>query len=153
MVMIAVGCVVFLVASILVVCVLCIHSHRKRSKEPEVVYEQTSSRYSTATPSYTRPLTPQSPIYSHSQSQLSHRSLNTADYAVARHHSEQTLKSLRTTLRDWYEKKLLRILPKPKLKKLPKKNNFSRFCKTTKKNCRSLIPFTRYFFPISIFRI
>ena len=100
MVMIAIGCVVFLVASILVVCVLCIHSHRKRSKEPEVVYEQTSSRYSTATPSYTRPLTPQSPIYSHSQSQLSHRSLNTADYAVARHHSEQTLKSLRTTLRD-----------------------------------------------------
>jgi len=97
MVIIAIGCVIFLVASILVVCVLCIHSHRKR-KGQEETYEHTSSRFSTATPSYGRPSTPQSPIY-HTQSHLNHRSsLNTADYA--RHSSEQTLKSLRTSLRD-----------------------------------------------------
>ena len=30
------GCVVFLVASILVVCVLCIHSQRKRKQQPEI---------------------------------------------------------------------------------------------------------------------
>ena len=36
MVTIAIGCVVFLVASILVVCVLCIHSQRKRKQQPEI---------------------------------------------------------------------------------------------------------------------
>jgi hypothetical protein len=98
MVIIAVGCVVFLVISILVVCVLCIHSHRKRK---DSIYGQGppapgSSRLSTATPSVSgRPSTPASPAYN--QSHLAYRGHNTADYSKA---SEQTLKSLRTSLRD-----------------------------------------------------
>ena len=102
MVMIAVGCVIFLVISILVVCVLCIYSQRRR-KAPAAGYDHdhASSRHSTATPSIGRPSTPGSPIYqanSHVFANYRGNGLNTADYS--RSTSEQAFKSLRTSLRD-----------------------------------------------------
>ena len=99
MVIIAVGCVIFLVISILVVCVLCIYSNRRRfkaSSRSDFDHVPSSSRHSVATPSMGRAASPGS-IYHH-QPQLSQRSFNTADYSRG---SEQAWKSMRTTLRDW----------------------------------------------------
>ena len=76
MVTIAVGCVIFLVVSILIVCLLCIHSHRRPMKQPDLDMMQ-------------RPATPPSPLYAHSRSTVAYG-----------RHSEQTLRSLRTSLRD-----------------------------------------------------
>ena len=97
MVIIAVGCVIFLVISILVVCVLCIYSNRRRLKASGSDFDHVppSSRHSVATPSMGRAASPS--IYHH-QPQLSQRSFNTADYSRG---SEQAWKSMRTTLRDW----------------------------------------------------
>ena len=116
MVIIAVGCVIFLVISILVVCVLCIYSNRRRlkaSSRSDFDHVPSSSRHSVATPSMGRAASPGS-IYHHQppQPQLSHRSFNTADYSRG---SEQAWKSMRTTLRDW------KFSPKPKF--IPKYQN------------------------------
>jgi len=104
MVMIAVGCVVFLVISILIVCVLCIYSNRRGLKDREFDHMPASSRQSMGASSMGRPSTPEiyhhGPQYGHHQvpaSNLSHH--NTADYSRAGNPG-QTLRSLRTTLRD-----------------------------------------------------
>jgi len=103
MVMIAVGCVIFLVISILIVCVLCIYSNRRGLKERDFDdHMPASARQSMGTPSMGRPSSPETIYHLGPQSghhyppsNMSHR--NTADYART---SDQTLRSLRTTLRD-----------------------------------------------------
>lgn len=94
MVIIAAGCIIFLVFSILVVCVLCIYTNRKRNIACQ--HDHHSSRGSTSTPSMGRPSTPGSPLY---HSHLGYR-IPASGYSRTTENTANTLKSLRTSLRD-----------------------------------------------------